>query len=225
MLKTIVTLLVITLFAACSGGKPDVQKANRAPVIESITYAKDSMAKMDNDIVCRASDADGDSLEYQWSDSMGNSIGKGPAILWVSPDTMGNYSVTLKVSDTKGGEASQVFDIRVLNNADGSSAAPVNLLIKLPSDKIVADNRTVKVGTVTRVNCNLDNIDSKKLTYTWNVSGGNIKGEGKKEPRGTAFWTAPPATGLYDVTVDINDEEGHTARGLVTFDVFCCPRN
>jgi len=226
MRKTFAVLLLLTFFVACSAVEPGEQKINNNPLIESITYAKDSMARMDNEFICKASDVDDDKLEYLWSDSHGNLVGKGQSIIWTSPDNMGNYSITLKVLDNKGGEAHQMIDMRVLTNADGSSAAPVTLLMQFPSDKVVTDNRTVKVGTVTRIDCILEYVDINALTYTWNANGGKMKGKGLEEKIcRTVFWTAPPETRLYHVTVDIMDGEGRTAQGCITFDVFCCPRN
>jgi hypothetical protein len=180
----------------------------------------------DNEMACQAIDPDGDSLRYEWSNSSGKIIGTGARMMWVSPDTMGNYDVTARVYDGKGGEAKQTVSIRVLTNADGTTAPPLTLRMLLDSSKVISENRTTKVGTATKITCAVDNASGKKLSYEWSAGGGKLKGTGIDEKTCTvAFWTAPPLTQVYTVTVVAKDEQGHEARGQVIFDVFCCPRN
>jgi hypothetical protein len=186
----------------------------------------DVMALADNEMACQANDPDGDSLQYEWSTGNGKIIGTGPRMMWVSPDTMGNYDVTARVYDGKGGEAKQTVSIRVLTNADGTTAQPITLKIFLPSTEIVSENRTTKVGTATKITCAVDNAAGKKLSYEWSVSGGKLKDKGIEEKTcSVVFWTAPPLTQEYTVTVLAKDEQGNEAQGRVIFDVFCCPRN
>ena len=219
-------LLTVMLFSGCSlislfGAPP-----NKAPLIESVACTNDVFALADNEMVCSASDPDGDSLRYEWSADDGKTIGSGPRMMWVSPDSMGIYNIWVKVSDGKGGEAKQAVAIRVLTNADGTTATPVTLKLALGSAETISENRTVKVGTATKVTCAVDNAAGKKLTYEWSASGGKMKGTGIDEKtREVVFWTAPALTQVYTVTVAARDEQGNEARGLVMFDVFCCPRN
>jgi len=199
---------------------------NNSPIIESVTCTKDVWALADNEMVCQASDPDGDRLQYEWSTGDGRIIGSGPRMIWVSPDTMGTYDVAVRVSDGKGGEAKQSVSIRVLTNADGTTAAPVTLKITLGSSEPVSENRTVKVGTATKITCVVDNAAGKKLSYEWSASGGKMKGTGINEKTcSVVFWTAPALTQVYSVTVAVRDEQDNEARGRVMFDVFCCPRN
>ena len=221
-----VGLLSALLISGCNITNISKPAPNNNPTIESVTCTNDVFAMADNEMVCRASDPDGDSLQYEWSAGNGEIIGTNLRMVWVSPDTMGNYDVTVRVSDGKGGEAKQTISIRVLTNADGTTAPPITLKMSLDSPEIVSENSTVKVGTATKITCAVANAGGKKLSYEWVASGGKFKGKGIDEKTCTVvFWTAPALTQVYTVTVVVKDEQGHEARGQVIFDVFCCPRN
>jgi hypothetical protein len=219
-------LLITVLLSGCNLIKASCAAPNNAPVIESVTCTSDVWALAENEMVCQASDPDGDSLQYEWSTAEGRIIGSGPRTMWVSPDTMGTYDVWVKVSDGKGGEVKQSVSIRVLTNADGTTAQPIILKILFPSTDIVSENRTTKVGTATKITCAVDNAAGMKLTYEWSASGGKMKGTGMDEKTcAVVTWTAPALTQVYTVNVAVRDEQGNEARGQVVFDVFCCPRN
>jgi hypothetical protein len=225
MYKIIIAVSVISMVTACCMPEP-AKKENRIPVIESVSYAKDSMATIDNEIVCNASDLDGDSLIYEWSSDGGQITASGSKAVWIAPDTMGNYKVGVTVKDGKRGEAISIAEIRVLNNSDGSSAPPVTLKMRLPSDEVVSENVTVKVGTITKVNCIVENLPGKKISYSWSTGGGRIKGKGIEDGTCTVvYWTAPVETKMHVLEVTARDLDGNEAKGSVTFDVFCCPRN
>jgi len=225
MYKLIIVVSIIVAVTGCCMPEP-VKKENKNPVIESVSYAKDSMAIIDNEIVCNASDPDGDSLIYQWTADGGQITASGSKAVWVAPGTMGNYKVSVTVKDNNGGEATSIADIRVLNNSDGSSAPPVTLKMRLPSGEVVSENVTVKVGTITKVSCIVENPSGKKISYSWSAGGGRIKGKGIEDGTCTiVYWTAPVETKLHVLEVIARDLDGNEARGSVTFDVFCCPRN
>jgi hypothetical protein len=226
MKKFIITLLLVLFIASCTGAPISTSKPNNSPIIESISFAKDSLAVADNEIVCRASDPDGDNLLYEWSADGGQITATGSNALWIAPGVMGNYKVYVTVKDGKGGEAVKVVDIRVLNNADGTSAMPITLNMRMPSADIISENSTVKVGTMTKVTCAIENAAGKKISYSWSARGGKIKGKGLEDGTCTSvYWTAPVEIKLHVLDVTARDSDGNLARGRVTFDVFCCPRN
>jgi hypothetical protein len=217
---------LIVMGTACSGIAEPVQKQNSIPVIGQVVYSKYSLESADNTIICQASDADGDELQYKWSADSGRIDGGGASITWISPEVMGNYIVTVSVTDGKGGEAAQDANIRVLNNADGTTMLPITLKMTLPSEDVVSEKVTVKVGTATRIICATEKPSDGKLTYEWSADGGKLQIKGQDEKSSAAAcWTAPANTKEYLVTVIVNDEKGNHAQGQVIFDVFCCPRN
>lgn len=225
MYKIIIAISIVVMVAACCMPEP-VKKENKIPVIESVSYAKDSMAMIDNELTCLASDPDGDSLAYEWSADGGQITASGNKVVWVAPGTMGNYKVSVTVKDGNGGETTSTADIRVLNNSDGSSAQPVTLKMRLPSDEVVSENVTVKVGTITKVSCIVENPSGKEISYSWSAGGGRIKGKGIEDGTCTVvYWTAPVETKMHVLEVIARDLDGNEVKGSVTFDVFCCPRN
>lgn len=226
MHKFFISLLVSVLVTACCTAPVPIQKTNSSPMIESMSFPQDAFAVQDIAISCQASDPDGDSLRYEWSADNGKIKGDGANIIWISPDSMGTYTVRIKLLDGRGGEAIQDISIRVLNNADGTTTEPITLKMSLPSSAVVSERRTVKVGTMTKITCATAIDAGNEVSYTWTATGGRLKGKGIDEKTASGvYWTAPPAVNLYTVTVLMTDSEGREAKGEVIFDVFCCPRN
>ncbi len=56
-------------------------------------------------ITCVAADSNGDNLTYNWSSYYGSFSGTGPIVNWTAPINAGDYYVTCRVSDGRGGEA------------------------------------------------------------------------------------------------------------------------
>jgi hypothetical protein len=79
---------------------------NRSPVIEGLTTNCPRVRPAGSaTIECAAFDPDGDELSYAWSADRGNITGKGDIVTWVAPDATGTYTITVTVSDGRGGEA------------------------------------------------------------------------------------------------------------------------
>ena len=78
---------------------------NHPPVIDSLTTEQRVGKATTSTIVCIASDPDGDELRYIWSASGGNISGEGPVATWVAPNAYGTYTVTVFVTDGRGGQA------------------------------------------------------------------------------------------------------------------------
>lgn len=64
-------------------------------------------------IRCNAQDADGDGLNYEWYAIEGSILGSGQTITWKAPFQSGNYFVSCKVTDGKGGKAQDSVSISV----------------------------------------------------------------------------------------------------------------
>ncbi len=88
--------------------------ANEPPVIVSLE-AEDTGCRRSAPVAvdCIAYDHDGDDLVYQWTATGGEVEGEGPYISWVAPDELGIYTITVKVGDTRGGEAEESLEIEV----------------------------------------------------------------------------------------------------------------
>jgi hypothetical protein len=65
------------------------------------------------EITCQASDTDNDNLNYTWSTSGGVILGNGNKISWTAPGIAGIYTITVTVTDGKGGRANFSIMVRV----------------------------------------------------------------------------------------------------------------
>jgi hypothetical protein len=172
-----------------------------------------------------ASDPDGDKLTYIWTADNGTIKGEGNTISWLSPAGMGKYNVTVKVTDSKGLEATMVKEVRVFINSDGSITpeAPVVLNITLPSEDVATADKRIRIWTSAAIECKVEGADADKLKYTWTPSNGKLQAKGLAE--GTArrvTWIAPGVAGDFILDVVVTDESGNEGKGTVNFKVFCC---
>ena len=58
-------------------------------------------------------DPDEDKLDYIWSATGGNITGEEAVVTWVAPIAYGTYTVTVTVTDGRGGEDVESIDIVV----------------------------------------------------------------------------------------------------------------
>jgi hypothetical protein len=197
----------ITVTVSDDGGKTDtrscdIQVANTPPVIASLTPSAATVgAGSSCTVTCTASDADGDALTYTWTASGGTITGTGNSVTWTAPTTEGTYTVSVGVSDGKGGTDSESCDIQVANT-------PPVIASLAPSSSIVLPS-----GSCT-VTCTASDADGDALTYTWSTTGGAISGTGS-----TITWTAPATEGTYNISVSVSDGKGGTDSDSCTITV------
>lgn len=87
---------------------------NNPPTIESLTTDCPRVKKGGTaTLTCDASDPDGDELTYEWSVERGNFSGEGAVVSWVGPSEYGTFTITVTVTDGRGGEATDSIDIIV----------------------------------------------------------------------------------------------------------------
>jgi hypothetical protein len=93
----------------------NVTVANRNPVISSLTANPTSVYTGETStITCTATDPDGDTpLTYAWTKTGGTISGSGSSVTYTAPNTAGTYTITVTVSDGKGGSATRSVDINV----------------------------------------------------------------------------------------------------------------
>jgi len=148
-------------------------------------------------IVCKASDADGDELSYNWSASGGEVNGAGDTVAWTAPDSAGSYNVTVIVTDGCGGEATDYVTIEVRANESPA-------ITDLTADA----DWTLPSGNL-QVTCDAEDPDEDDLSYEWTTDGGSISGTGA-----VVNWTAPQEFGVYNITVAVSD--GHSSSDART---------
>ncbi len=88
--------------------------ANHRPAITSLEVEPERVLSSGScQIVCTASDRDGDELSYNWSASGGGINGEGATVTWTAPNSEGSYNVTVTVTDGRGGEVMNQVTITV----------------------------------------------------------------------------------------------------------------
>ncbi|MCK4723061.1 MAG: hypothetical protein KAT75_07145, partial [Dehalococcoidia bacterium] len=129
----------------------------------------------------------------------GTFYGTGPITTWEAPLTLGTYTITVEVTDGRGGEASGRLTLGVAANH-----SPV-------IESLAAEHMVVIFGKSTNINCVASDPDGDALTYFWAAADGEISGEGS-----AVIWTAPDVCDEYiTVTVTVVDDRGgETSREL-----------
>jgi hypothetical protein len=211
-------IAVLLLSSACtifspSPPPPPPPPSNQPPIINSLTAEKEVDTLTESQIICQATDTDGDVLSYQWSANSGTIKGEGSSITWVTPDTAGNYTVKVTVTDGKGDEATKSTTIAVI---DKPNQPPVITSLTRDGNLPDEENRIKQWKTVT-IHCNAQDPDGDELSYLWRATGGKITGEGN-----TVGWTSPGINGNYTVTVVVTDGRGGSAEASMVFRVLCC---
>jgi len=144
-------------------------------------------------IVCNATDADGDELSYGWSADGGAIAGEGAVVTWTAPGAVGSYNITVIVSDSRGGTVTDYVTVTVRrNNSPVISNLTASPTWALPSASL-------------NVTCDASDSDGDELSYEWTVTGGNITGTGT-----VVHWITPDEVGVYYVTVVVTDGHGRS---------------
>jgi Bacterial Ig domain len=214
-----VLISAIFLTSACTSPPPPPPPpppTNQLPVIDSLSSDKTEVpTSSEVQIVAQASDPDGDTLTYQWSTTGGIFSGEGSTIIWTAPAVSDNYTVTVTVSDDKGGTASKSMTIAAIYMPNHP---PVVTGMTIDGAPPTNENPARQWVTKT-IHCIASDPDGDQLSYMWRASGGKITGEGS-----TVGWTSPGINGEYTVTVIVSDGRDGRAEGSIVFKVLCCGR-
>ena len=193
--KRFIVIVVIVVAAVLLAILFDAMLANHRPAITGLEAERERVLPLGScQIVCNATDRDGDELSYNWSASGGNISGTGASVNWTAPDSEGSYDVTVIVTDGRGGEVMDYVIIEVRANRPPTIAS------------LVADaDWTTPSGSIS-VTCDASDPDGDELNYKWSTDGGDILGTGA-----VVNWTAPEKVGTYNITVTVTD--GHGMEG------------
>jgi outer membrane protein OmpA-like peptidoglycan-associated protein/opacity protein-like surface antigen len=144
-----------------------------------------------------ASDPDNDPLTYSWTTDRGAVEGSGPEVRWNSSDANpGTYTVKVRVSDGRGGTADCSADIRVEPRPN-----------RPPTMSCSLDRNSSVIGESVQVTATASDPDNDPLTYSWNTSGGRVRGTGAS----VRFDTAGVKPGQYTISGRVDDGRGGTA--------------
>ena len=190
--------------------------ANHRPAIISLGAEQETVLPLgSSQIACDASDPDGDELSYEWLASGGSIAGTGAVVNWVAPGEAGNYSITVLVTDSQGGEDTGSIAISVL-----ASVPPTveDLIVTADHKYLKETTGGYKVGKTQefRIECIASNTIGE-LVYEWSPTDGQISGEGS-----VITWTAPDVSGEVTVTVVVTDLVGNVVTKSIVLDVVTC---
>ncbi len=181
------------------GGTPPPPPPNRPPTASCSVDKSTVYAGSGDFAVVRvnASDPDNDPLSYSWTTNGGTVEGSGPEVRWNSSGTNpGTYTAKVRVSDGRGGTADCSADIRV--------EPPPN---RPPTMSCSVDRNSVVIGESVQITATASDPDNDPLTYSWNSSGGRVRGTGAS----VRFDTAGVSAGQYTISGRVDDGRGGTA--------------
>jgi len=201
--KGYVVIAVIVVAAVLLAILLDAMLANHLPAITSLEAAPERVLPSGScQIMCNATDRDGDELSYNWSAIGGEINGEGATVIWTAPNSVGFYDVTVNVTDGRGGEAMKKITIEVRTNKPPEiNSLTADAVWTLPSGSL-------------QVICTASDPDGDELSYEWVTDGGNITGTGTE-----VVWTAPAEVGIYYVTVSVTDDHGSSATDSLSISV------
>jgi hypothetical protein len=201
--KRYLVITVIVVAAVLLAILLDAMLANHLPAITNLKAEPERVLPAGScQIMCNATDRDGDELSYNWSAIGGEINGEGATVIWTASNSVGFYDVTVNVTDGRGGEAMKKITIEVRTN----KPPEIN---SLTADAVW----TLRSGSL-NVTCDATDPDGDELSYEWVTDGGNITGTGTE-----VVWTAPAEVGIYYVTVSVTDDHGSSATDSLSISV------
>jgi len=198
------SLLMVPLVACGGGGAPTTPPPTPPPAagLKIISLTPEPLTlipNMETKITCNVSNPDGGKLTYTWTAPAGTITGTLNNIaVWQAPNFVGEFTVTVTVSDGKGGTAAQSLTLSVLANRP----PVISSLTAVPA--------RLQRGETSTITCLASDPDGDVLTatsYTWTISGGTLTGAGNR-----VTWKAPDSLGTFTVSVTVDDGKGGTAN-------------
>ncbi len=156
-----------------------------------------------------ASDPDGDALTYVWSANGGHVEGTAETARWIPGNAEpGTYTVTARVDDGHGGNATCSANIRV----EPRRLAPPRMTCSV-------DRSSVMPGERVNVTADAASPEGFPLEYTWRSNGGQVMGSGSR----VELDTTGLAPGEYSVSGRVEDGHGGAADCVAGVNVAAPP--
>ena len=193
------------------------------PEIRGIAGLSEWNPNVESSLQCAAIDPDGNPLTYTWTAENGTIKGEGQKVIWVPPGELGEYAITVKVTNGKGGEASFSRRFPVVNPPPPPVDNTIYLKLTPPETNVVTASGRVRALFTSEIQCVIPDRDLSDFTYTWAANAGKLMADGLNEGKASRVgWLAPGQGGQYVVGVLVTDKAGNKAIGEVTFEVLCC---
>ncbi len=222
--KTVFRALSAVLFVSAAA-LPLACSGTSSIVVTDIVGKREIKPLEENPLICAAEDANKGDLSYTWSAEKGTIKGEGQTVTWTAPNSLGDYSVTVKVVSNKGGETTFSKKFKVTDDPyhNKTPDKTIYLNLTIPSDNAVIAKTKLRTFTTAEIQCNVNSVDPAGLTYNWTDGGGKLVAENLAAGRASRVgWIAPGASGFFTVTVVVSDKQGRQATGEVVVEVLCC---
>ena len=218
--KRCLVITVIAVAAVLFLAPSCTTAANRRPTITSLEAEAEWIAPLGSlQVMCTASDPDGDELSYEWITTGGDISGTGAVAGWTAPEELGMYDITVVVDDGHDGKDTGFL---TLITSNGRPPSIQNLVVTAQEPKYLKTTTTgYKVGKTKEyyIECVASDTDGElgELVYEWSCDGGEISGEGS-----LITWTAPNTDGDVTVTVQVFDDIDNWVKKSIAFEVVPC---
>lgn len=171
--------------------------ANYPPRIKALSAERETVVRdSSTQLFCTAVDRDNDPLSYVWQTSGGTIFGSGSNVVWVAPETTGQFLIRCIVDDERGGRDTASVSV--------AAAAFINQAPVISS--ITAQRRKLHLGASTEVVCTASDPDGDSLSYQWSAPAGTFGGGGSR-----VQWTAPAQPMDVTLTCLVTDGRGGAA--------------
>src|SRR4030043_2288066 len=168
--------ILMTVCSACTTPTvpaPYHEPQNDAPVILYLRAQKQIAPLETSQIRCFTAENNDYMLNYEWSATGGKNQGKGDIVVWTAPDTTGEYTITVVVSNSKGGEASSSVTILVTHEPNRPP-----IVHSITCQDCTNGIKASKWKTYS-ILCDASDPEGDNLTYQWSVTIGKIIGDGR----------------------------------------------
>jgi hypothetical protein len=193
-----------------------VVRANQQPTITSlVANAEWTTPSGSLQVVCNATDSDGDELSYEWSTTGGDISGTGAVVNWTAPEEVGMYDVTVVVKDGHGSSDTDSVSISV---ATGQPPVIEALLVTAEHCYLKTYSWGYKVGKEQEYHIECIIADTgTELSYDWSCDGGELSGDGS-----LINWIAPNTSGYVTITVIVSDVADNMSSKNISLQVVSC---
>lgn len=108
----------VLLVLACVEPREIDNAHNSYPVIDEVNQFRNGIATGWHDtLICLASDADDDVLEYHWTAYAGSLVTISDTAVWYAPKVVALYPFSIRVEDGQGGFDDMEFDVQVYRDS------------------------------------------------------------------------------------------------------------
>jgi hypothetical protein len=206
--------ILMTAHSACQTSTAPLQQQepqSEAPVILYLRAQKQIAPLETSQIRCFTAENNDDMLNYEWSATGGQIQGKGDIVVWTAPDTTGEYTITVVVSNSKGGEATSSVTILVTHEPNRPP-----IIHSMTCQDCTNGIKASKWKSYS-ILCDASDPEGDNLTYQWSVTIGKIIGDGR-----LVTWQTFDESGYAVIRVKVKDDKGNEAEGNLAINISCC---